>query len=189
MERFLAKKPEIDAAFDPNGNISYDADNEFNEYFNYPLTNHTDQYNTSNDDDSEETISFNSYGNLGFYTALNNSTYQILSRTSNTMSVRNVGSEGNSWYSTLTTDEQLSTVKLNNFSVRIFPNPTNTDFIYIKSSTQGVKAIELFDINGRKIIQTEISGDKLNIGNLNRGLYLIKIMIQGQINFAKIVVN
>ena len=162
---------------------------EFNEYFNYPLTNHTDQYNTSNDDDSEETISFNSYGNLGFYTALNNSTYQILSRTSNTMSVRNVGSEGNSWYSTLTTDEQLSTVKLNNFSVRIFPNPTNTDFIYIKSSTQGVKAIELFDINGRKIIQTEISGDKLNIGNLNRGLYLIKVMIQGQINFAKIVVN
>jgi len=185
----FGKKPEIDAAFDPNGNISYDADNEFNEYFNYPLTNHTDQYNTSNDDDSEETISFNSYGNLGFYTALNNSTYQILSRTSNTMSVRNVGSEGNSWYSTLTTDEQLSTVKLNNFSVRIFPNPTNTDFIYIKSSTQGVKVIELFDINGRKIIQTEISGDKLNIGNLNRGLYLIKIMIQGQINFAKIVVN
>jgi hypothetical protein len=185
----FGKKPEIDAAFDPNGNLSYDADNEFNEYLNYPLTNHTDQYNTSNDNDSEETITFNSYGNLGFYTALNNQTYQILSRTSNTMTVRNVGSEGNSWYSTLTTDEQLSTVELNNMSLRIFPNPTNTDFIYIKSSLQGLKVIELFDINGRKIIQTEISDDKLNIGNLNRGLYLIKIMIQGQINFAKIVVN
>jgi hypothetical protein len=105
------------------------------------------------------------------------------------MSVRNVGSEGNSWYSTLTTDEQLSTVELNNLSVRIFPNPTKTDFIYIKSSLQGVKVIELFDINGRKIIQTKISGDKLDIGNLNHGLYLIKIMIKGQINFAKIVVN
>jgi hypothetical protein len=105
------------------------------------------------------------------------------------MTVRNVGSEGNSWYNTLTTDEQLSTVELNNMSLRIFPNPTNTDFIYIKSSLQGLKVIELFDINGRKIIQTEISDDKLNIGNLNRGLYLIKIMIQGQINFAKIVVN
>jgi hypothetical protein len=54
---------------------------------------------------------------------------------------------------------------------------------------QGVKVIELFDINGRKIIQTKISGDKLDIGNLNHGLYLIKIMIKGQINFAKIVVN
>jgi hypothetical protein len=188
-EAIFGKKPEIDAAFDPNGNVSYDADNEFNEYFNYPLTNHTDQYNTSNDNDSEETITFNSYGNLGFYTALNNQTYQILSRTSNTMSVRNVGSEGNSWYSTLTTDEQLSTVELNNMFVRIFPNPTNTDFIYIKSSLQGVKVIELFDINGRRIIQTKINGDKLNIGNLNHGLYLIKIMIQGQINFTKILVN
>ena len=105
------------------------------------------------------------------------------------MSVRNVGSEGNSWYSTLTTEEQLSTAELNNLSVRIFPNPTNTDFIYIKSSLKGIKVIELFDINGRRIIQTKISGDKLNIGNLNQGLYLIKIMIQGQINFAKIVVN
>ena len=33
-------------------------------------------------------------------------------------------------------------------SLRIFPNPTNTDFIYIKSSLQGLKVIELFDING-----------------------------------------
>jgi hypothetical protein len=123
------------------------------------------------------------------YTALGGQTYQILSRTNNTMSVRNVGSEGNSWYSTLTTDEQLSTVELNNISVRIFPNPTDKDFIYIKTSLLGLKTIELFDINGRKIIQTKISGDKLDIGNLNHGLYLIKIMIKGQINFAKIVVN
>ena len=130
----MGKKPEIDSAFDPNGNDSYDADNEFNEYFNYPLTNHTDQYVTSNDNDSEETITFNSYGNLGFYTALNNQTYQILSRTSNTMSVRNVGSEGNSWYSTLTTEYQILTVLLNNLSLKIYPNPTNTEFIFIKSS-------------------------------------------------------
>jgi hypothetical protein len=105
------------------------------------------------------------------------------------MSVRNVGSEGNSWYSTLTTDEQLSTVELNNFSVRVFPNPTNTDFIYIKSSLQGLKVVELFDINGRKIIQTKIIGDKLNIGKLDGGLYLLKIMIKGRINFSKIIVN
>ena len=185
----FGKKPEIDAAFDPNGNESYEADNIYNEYLNYPLVNHSDQYSTSEEGDSEETITFNSYGNLGFYTALNNQTYQILSRTSNTMSVRNVGSEGNSWYSTLTTDEQLSTVELNNFSVRVFPNPTNTDFIYIKSSLQGLKVVELFDINGRKIIQTKIIGDKLNIGKLDGGLYLLKIMIKGRINFSKIIVN
>jgi hypothetical protein len=188
-ESIFGKKPEIDAAFDPNLENSYAADNQYNEYFYYPLINHTDQFFTSDAEDEEETITFNSFGNLGMYTALGGQTYQILSRTNNTMSVRNVGSEGNSWYSTLTTDEQLSTVELNNISVRIFPNPTDKDFIYIKTSLQGFKTIELFDINGRKIIQTKISGDKLDIGNLNHGLYLIKIMIKGQINFSKIVVN
>ena len=105
------------------------------------------------------------------------------------MSVRNVGSEGNSWYSILTTDDQLSTVELNNLLVSIFPNPTNTDFIYIKSSIAGYKNIELFDINGRKIIQTKLSGDKLNTGKLNSGIYLLKIMINGRVSFSKIIVN
>jgi hypothetical protein len=185
----FGKKPEIDSAFDPNGNDSYDADNEFNEYFNYPLTNHTDQYVTSNVGDSEETITFNSYGNLGFYTALNSQTYQIISRTNNTMSVRNVGSEGNSWYSLLTIDDELSTVLLNNLSLKIYPNPTNTEFIFIKSSVSGSKNIELFDINGRKLIDVKINSDRLHIGKLNSGVYLIKIMIKGQVNFTKIIVN
>ena len=185
----LGKKPEIDAAFDPNGNVSYDADNEYNEYFNYPLTNHTDQYVTSNVGDSEETITFNSYGNLGFYTALNSQTYQIMSRTNSTMSVRNVGSEGNSWYSLLTIDDELSTVLLNNLSLKIYPNPTNTEFIFIKSSVSGSKNIELFDINGRKLIDAKINSDRLQIGKLNSGVYLIKIMIKGQVKFTKIIVN
>ena len=185
----FGKKPEIDSAFDPNGNDSYDADNEFNEYFNYPLTNHTDQYVTSNVGDSEETITFNSYGNLGFYTALNSQTYQIMSRTNSTMSVRNVGSEGNSWYSLLTIDDELSTVLLNNLSLKIYPNPTNTEFIFIKSSVSGSKNIELFDINGRKLIDVKINSDRLHIGKLNSGVYLIKIMIKGQVNFTKIIVN
>ena len=188
-ESIFGKKPEIDAAFDPNLENSYSPDNQYNEYFYYPLINHTDQYITSDVEDDEETITFNSFGNLGMYTALGGQTYQILSRTSNTMSVRNVGSEGSSWYSILTNDEQLSTVELNNLFVRIFPNPTNTDFIYIKSSIHGVKVIELFDISGRKIIQTKITGDKLNIGKLNSGVYLLKIMIKGRINFSKIIVN
>ena len=105
------------------------------------------------------------------------------------MSVRNVGSEGNSWYSLLTIDDELSTVLLNNLSLKIYPNPTNTEFIFIKSSVSGAKNIELFDINGRKLIDAKINSDRLQIGKLNSGVYLIKIMIKGQVNFTKIIVN
>ena len=40
-----------------------------------------------------------------------------------------------------------------------------------------------------KLSKQKLVDDKLDIGNLNHGLYLIKIMIKGQISFAKIVVN
>lgn len=188
-ESIYGKKPEIDAAFDPDGNNAYDADNEYNEYFNYPLIDHSDQYSTSNLGDSEETISFDSFGNLGFYTALNAQTYQILSRTDNTMSIRNVGSEGNSWYSILTTDEQLSTVELNKLSVSLYPNPVNQDFINIKSQSVGEKIIQLYDLNGRKLIDTILYTDNLYIGNLSNGVYMMKITINGRIKIIKLIVN
>jgi hypothetical protein len=188
-ESIYGKKPEIDAAFDPDGNNAYDADNEYNEYFNYPLIDHSDQYSTSNLGDSEETISFDSFGNLGFYTALNAQTYQILSRTDNTMSIRNVGSEGNSWYSILTTDEQLSTVELNKLSVSLYPNPVSQDFINIKSQSVGEKIIQLYDLNGRKLIDTILYTDNLYIGNLSNGVYMMKITINGRIKIIKLIVN
>jgi hypothetical protein len=139
--------------------------------------------------DSEETISFDSFGNLGFYTALNAQTYQILSRTDNTMSIRNVGSEGNSWYSILTTDEQLSTVELNKLSVSLYPNPVSQDFINIKSQSVGEKIIQLYDLNGRKLIDTILYTDNLYIGNLSNGVYMMKITINGRIKIIKLIVN
>jgi hypothetical protein len=188
-ESIFGKKPEIDAAFDPNLENSYSADNQYNEYFYYPLIDHTDQYFTSDAEDDEETITFNSFGNLGMYTALSGQTYQILSRTSNTMYVRNVGSEGNSWYSFLTKDEQLSTVEMTNLSLSVFPNPINDHYIYINSSIKGVKHCEVFDINGRKLISIETNHDKLYVGNLIKGIYLLKIKIKGQIHISKIIIN
>ena len=40
-----------------------------------------------------------------------------------------------------------------------------------------------------KLIDAKINSDRLHIGKLNSGVYLIKIMIKGQVNFTKIIVN
>ena len=74
----MGKKPEIDAAFDPGNNNSYPADNEFNEYYNYPKSDYSDSFVLSDEGASTETITFSSNGGLGFYTALNNQQYQVL---------------------------------------------------------------------------------------------------------------
>ena len=105
------------------------------------------------------------------------------------MSIRNVGSEGNSWYSILTTDEQLSTVELNKLSVSLYPNPVSQDFINIKSQSVGEKIIQLYDLNGRKLIDTILYTDNLYIGNLSNGVYMMKITINGRIKIIKLIVN
>jgi type IX secretion system substrate protein len=57
----------------------------------------------------------------------------------------------------------------------IYPNPTNGDKIYIVSKLSLEKEIEIFDVLGKRILQTTISSKELNIGNLNAGVYIIKI--------------
>lgn len=57
----------------------------------------------------------------------------------------------------------------------IYPNPTNGDKIYIVSKLSLDKEIEIFDVLGKRILQATISSKELNIGNLNTGVYIIKI--------------
>lgn len=57
----------------------------------------------------------------------------------------------------------------------IYPNPTNGDKIYIVSKLSLDKEVEIFDVLGKRILQTTVSNKELNIGNLNAGVYIIKI--------------
>lgn len=57
----------------------------------------------------------------------------------------------------------------------IYPNPTSGDKIYIVSKLALDKEVEIFDVLGKRILQTTLSSKELNIGNLNAGVYIIKI--------------
>jgi hypothetical protein len=127
----FGKKPEIDAAFDPAGANAYDADNEYSEYWTYPLADFTDTYAVG--PTNNETITFATVGGMGFYTALAGQEYQVLERTETTMYVRNVGSEGNSWYSLFTTDAHIyaSTDDAQILDVMIYPNPVDGNYVTV----------------------------------------------------------
>ena len=184
----MGKKPEIDAAFDPTNNNSYPADNEFNEYYNYPKSDYSDSFVLSNEGASTETITFDSNGGLGFYTALNNQQYQVLDRTETTMYLRNIGSEGNSWYGKFTTDI-LSNPAIGYLEMILFPNPANTDYITIKTFVNGVKHVEIFDINGRLVLSQKISSEVLSISEFDSGLYFVKVTLEGKSSTSKLIIN
>ena len=185
----MGKKPEVDAAFDPTGENAYPADNEYNEYWNYPLDDFTDTYALGNDG-TYDIIEFSTVGALGFYTSTGAQAYQILSSTANTIYVRNVGSEDNSWYSMLTTDaHNLSTSENEILDMMIYPNPVDGNYVTILSPVQGLKEIEVYSVTGRKVMDTAINGSTLDVSSLNTGFYLLKVTINGQNKVSKLVVR
>ena len=183
----MGKKPEIDAAFDPTNSNNYIADNEFNEYYSYPKSDYSDSFVLSNEGETTETITFDSNGGLGFYTALNNQQYQVIDRTETTMYLRNVGSEGNSWYGKFTTDV-LSNPEVEQLEMILFPNPVNTDYVTIKTFLRGIKYVEIFDINGRLVLKQSLDSELLNISQFNAGLFFVKVTMDGKSSTSKLVV-
>ena len=85
--------------------------------------------------------------------------------------------------------EALSTSDFNILNLRIFPNPADTDFITVTSSVSGDKSIEVLDMNGRKVISTIISDDRLNISSLETGFYMTKVTIDGKTSTSKLIIE
>ena len=85
--------------------------------------------------------------------------------------------------------EALSTSDFNILNLRIFPNPADTDFVTITSSVSGDKSIEVLDMNGRKVISTVITDDKLDISSLETGFYMTKVTIDGKTSTSKLIIE
>ena len=180
----FGKKAEIDAAFPDN--TPYDADNSDNEYLYYALEDYTDTFVA---DATNNTITFATNGNLGFFTSVAGQEFQILESTDNTVYLRNVGSEGNAWYNRLTTAEALSTVDAMVLDMRIYPNPSNGSYVTIQTPVNGVKYVEVFDITGKRLINTSLSADTLDVSSMSSGMYLVKVTVEGQSKTSKLIIR
>ena len=73
--------------------------------------------------------------------------------------------------------------------LRIFPNPVDGDYVNVFSSLNGDKYVELFDVNGRKVLSTSISGNTLDISVLERGFYIATVTIDGKSSTSKLIIN
>ena len=57
----------------------------------------------------------------------------------------------------------------------LYPNPVSTGKLYITSKNDLDKSIIIFDVLGKKALQTNISSKELNVSDLAPGVYIIKI--------------
>ena len=59
--------------------------------------------------------------------------------------------------------------------LNLYPNPVSNGKVYITSKNDLDKEIIIFDVLGKKVLQTSMSSKELNISNLTPGVYIIKI--------------
>ena len=85
--------------------------------------------------------------------------------------------------------EVLNTNQQYILDFRIYPNPVDTNFITIESSIYGDKYVDLFDINGRKVLSTVIINNILDISGLESGFYMTKVTINGETLFSKLIIK
>jgi hypothetical protein len=73
--------------------------------------------------------------------------------------------------------------------LKLYPNPVNGDYVTIQSSVSGEKNIEVYDITGKRLINTILNSDKLDVSSISSGIYLVKVTIQGQTKVSKLVIR
>ncbi|HBY68279.1 MAG TPA: T9SS C-terminal target domain-containing protein, partial [Flavobacteriaceae bacterium] len=76
----------------------------------------------------------------------------------------------------------LSNNTENQFSM--YPNPASNGYVNIVSKVNGEKQVAVFDVLGKQIINTTLTGERLNIAALTSGVYIVKIK-QGNTSITK----
>lgn len=59
--------------------------------------------------------------------------------------------------------------------LNFYPNPVTNGKLYISSKSNDDKQITIFDVLGKKVLQTLLTSKELNVASLSPGVYFIKI--------------
>ncbi|MGO4710846.1 T9SS type A sorting domain-containing protein, partial [Chryseobacterium sp. 2TAF14] len=67
----------------------------------------------------------------------------------------------------------LGVNELEKDNVKIYPNPT-ADFVYVKlNSKSKIEGAEIYDLSGKLVFRTKLESEKLDLRNLQQGIYVI----------------
>lgn len=71
----------------------------------------------------------------------------------------------------------------------LYPNPVSNGKVYITTKNDLDKEIQIFDVLGKKVLQTILSLRELNVSSLPPGVYIIKIKEEDASTTRKLIVR
>lgn len=71
----------------------------------------------------------------------------------------------------------------------LYPNPTSEAFITISSDKRSPMKVSVFDILGKQVVQRTITDNRLNVSNLNTGVYILRAEQDNAFTTRKLIIN
>jgi len=68
----------------------------------------------------------------------------------------------------------------------LYPNPAN-EKLYLKNSNYNNATILIFDLQGKKVLDRKVDSESIDISNLNKGIYVIKLVWSENIIITKLI--
>ena len=71
----------------------------------------------------------------------------------------------------------------------IYPNPTNSGKIFITTKSSLDKKVEIFNVLGKKVLESVTTSKEVNVSHLEAGVYIIKIKEGDASATRKLIIN
>lgn len=87
--------------------------------------------------------------------------------------------------------EVTSTLSIDDVNIsdfKVYPNPAN-DFINIESKNIKVSSVDMYNVLGAKVLSSELTNNRVNVSNLVKGVYFMKINSEGGSATKKVVIQ
>ncbi|MCR9229185.1 MAG: T9SS type A sorting domain-containing protein [Flavobacteriaceae bacterium] len=72
---------------------------------------------------------------------------------------------------------------------KLYPNPVTQGKVYIETRENAPKKILVFDVLGTQVLQTTILGKELNLSELDKGVYILRVFEQNKVATRKLIVK
>ena len=73
--------------------------------------------------------------------------------------------------------------------LNLYPNPVTNGKVYIATKNDLDKDVQIYDVLGKKVLQTILSSRELNVSALTPGIYIIKIKEEEASTTRKLIIR
>jgi hypothetical protein len=87
-------------------------------------------------------------------------------------------------------DINLSSSSFDNINgLTMYPNPLSGNTLYLTSSANAAMSVQIFDLLGKEVLQSNVVNNAVNVSGLNAGVYMVKVTEEGKTATRKLVIQ